>query len=1153
MAEMPGFMQLQAQLRDPALKLDQEATWRQLASDDLKRVQEANWWHRYAGDAQDAAYEWGVPPQAVLDRACALRKTLDAQVETTLKPYVDRTLLVVGRAKFTPDGYELGAEGFNYLDATDGGDGRVPLWSALLPGVRTWKLDCEHGSLPDAEAAFEAYAELLVRGDTAKLDRLALPAAARGAARGGAAGAQPATAVKVRSRPSRARPSALPADTQASVFALGSYLSDAGAAPEGAALHVKVLNGNLTFIKQPLLVGHTRSLTLTGTEAVVDKLIGGAMTASLDAGLYPDLAGSHQIFLNSRPQPDNPWAAPQPSMVVVVGLGDEGKLSEQDLCLSVRQGVIAWAQRTAEGGGAAAAVGSLAATLIGSGGVGMHAGNAARAIAQGVRDANDRLRTSGWPLVGELTLVELYLERASDAWHGLKVLATAAPGRFEIAPTILSGMGPLRRQIDSGYRGADYDYIVATSPVPDTIEFALDTKRARTEVRANTTQGKLLRELVARASTASSADPRLGGTLFQLLVPTAVEPFLAGTNQVLLELDDATAAIPWELLDAPDDGRARSDERPWAIRSQLLRKLRQNHYRQAVQDASVEDAVLVIGSPLVDESVYPDLPGARSEAQAVMNTLSGPGGLSAQRVNLLVDEEAAGVINALFERRYRIVHVAGHGEPAMKSADGKVNKGGVVLSGGTFLGSDEIRSMRTVPELVFVNCCHLAARDSGQALNRPAINRAEFAWGVADSLIEIGVRCVIAAGWAVDDGPAEVFASTFYREILARKPFVTAVATAREAAWLADRNSNTWAAYQAYGDPNWSYRRDAGDKAAAPRPPQQEYEGVASPLGLALALEELAVKSKFMRADSAGQLERVRHLEARFAPLWGAMGAVAEAFGLAYAEAGDRDAAITWFERAMAAPDGSASMKTQETLANLHARRGWDRARAVAGGENGPARRAALDAAREEIDLAQRGLEALCTLLPTVERHCLCGSTLKRLGRLEAAAGDARAATDAMDRAAQAYRRAEDLARTAGDQRLYYPALNRMALELVAHGPEPAWPGYAPADSQAARDSLERAVAEAPSFEAHAGLIEIDLLQALARRQLVAARGGLTVALENLHTKATAPQAWESMADQAELVLGHYIGRSAAAEREAAQALLDSVQAWAGRRAAPAA
>jgi hypothetical protein len=159
-------------------------------------------------------------------------------------------------------------------------------------------------------------------------------------------------------------------------------------------------------------------------------------------------------------------------------------------------------------------------------------------------------------------------------------------------------------------------------------------------------------------------------------------------------------------------------------------------------------------------------------------------------------------------------------------------------------------------------------------------NRAEFAWGLADSLIEIGVRCVIAAGWAVDDHPAEVFATTFYREILARKPFISAVAAAREAAWNEDRSSNTWAAYQAYGDPNWVYRRGSGgpgDTASAPIPPREEFEGIASPLGLSLALEELAVKSKWMRAEGPVQLEKIRHLEARFAALWGGMGAVAEA------------------------------------------------------------------------------------------------------------------------------------------------------------------------------------------------------------------------------------------------------------------------------------
>jgi hypothetical protein len=213
------------------------------------------------------------------------------------------------------------------------------------------------------------------------------------------------------------------------------------------------------------------------------------------------------------------------------------------------------------------------------------------------------------------------------------VLATAAPSRFEVTPIIQSGVGPLRRQVDSGYRGADYDFITATSPTADTISFALDTKRARTEVRAQSTQGKLLRDLVSRASTASSQDPRLGHTLFQLLVPPEVEPFLAGTSRMLIELDDRTAVIPWELLDTRNgegaDGisgaGARSDNRPWAIRTQLLRKLRQENYRQQVQDASSDDAVLVIGEPAVDGALYGPLPGALAEAKAVAAVLQGPG------------------------------------------------------------------------------------------------------------------------------------------------------------------------------------------------------------------------------------------------------------------------------------------------------------------------------------------------------------------------------------------------------------------------------------------------------------------------------------------------------------------------------------------------
>ncbi len=1134
MAEFPGFIQLQAGLLDPLLGLANSETWRRLAEDDLKRVQAVNWWHHSNGEAPDAAYEWGLPPQDVLDRARVLRERLDAQRAQALPGFADKLLLVTGHARFTPDGYSVGDDGFVYLDASDGGDGRVPLESALLPGVRTWTVDADHGALPDRDSAFAAYVELLERGDTTRLPRLA------GSQRGAAALA--AAVPHVRSRPPRGRPLAVPADSQRAVFASGGGgFIEAPPAPRGAALRLRVLNGNLSFVRQPLLVGHYRSLALFGTEQAVDSLIGGAMKDSLAVGLYPDAPGSHQIFMNSSRQQDNPWRVPRPFAAIVIGLGEEGKLREQALTMSVRQGVIAWAQRIAESPDGAPATIEIASTLMGSGGVAVVAGTAARAIAQGVRDANQRLAANGWPVVGELTLVELYLERASDAWHGLQVLATADPGGFEVAPTIASGIGPLRRQIDVGYRGADYDFITACSPEgqPDTIAFTLDTKRARTEVRAQMTQGKLLQELVARASTASNQDARLGRTLFQLLVPPEMEPFFGGTSHMLLELDERTAPIPWELLDTSDERSAAADPRPWAIRCQLLRKLRTAEYRAQVQDASADDAVLVIGEPLADARCYPRLPGALAEATAVRDQLLRGGGLAHERVVALLERDSAtSVINALFERRYRIVHIAGHGEPVQRDSTGKLLRtGGVVLSDDTFLGPSEIKSMRTVPELVFVNCCHLAAHDASQTLR--SFDRSAFAAGVADSLIEIGVRCVIAAGWAVDDGPASVFATTFYSQLLAGRPFIEAVAVAREAAWNEDRQSNTWAAYQCYGDPNWIYRPGGGGARAATAPLRTEYDGLASPLGLVLALEELAVQSKWMGRDPAGQLERVRHLDARFAVQWGGMGAVAEAFGVAYAETGDRDTAIQWFQRAVQCNDASASMKAQEQLGNLLVRRAQARA------ANADPASAEFAAARQALTQGLAGLQALAALQPTMERFSLCGSACKRLAMLAWQAADAGAEKAALAMAAEAYGRAEQLAAASDHPDLFYPALNRMALELVTQLGNPAWPGLDAAASAAATRSLQARALDDPDFWSLAGLTEIELYSALAARRLAERAGRLQMGYAELHERVSARSNWGSVADQASFVLRPYGAAMGGAEQRAAAALLTLLQGYA--------
>lgn len=1210
MAAMPGFVQLQAGLRDSSLKLDQEATWQELADKDLAAVREANWWHSqgFGSGPQEALapYRWGVPPQEVLNRARQLREKLDHQLEHVLPGYADRLLLVAGRARYTPEGFEWTDRGLAYRNAVDGGDGRVTLASAMLPGVRTWAARCDHGKLPDEAAAFDAYVELLERGDTAQLERLG--GARRGGAAPGAAVAADTPAAPVLTRPSRGQgPSAARAvEDFAALWATPDAEPAADAAAEGQALELVVVNGDLTFVRQPLLVGHYRTTTLTGTERVVDRMLGGAMAAALAAGLYPDDLHQHQVFVNTQAVPGNPFQAPRPEAVVVVGLGDEGFLKAPQLADAVRQATLAWCQRLAEHPDAPAGF-DLAATLLGSGGMGISPGDAACAIARGVaeaadivrkgnearRDAAEHARDRGavrgpsappdaeylaWPVPARLTLVELYLERASDAWRALHVQAAASPGRITVGPAIVAGTGPLRRQIDTAYRGIDHDLVIAEMPGGDegSIRYRVDTRRARTEVDSVATQAGLVRQLVRRAAQADEEDKRIGCTLFQLLVPQEMEVHLAGSERMVLELDDKAAEIPWELLQPPSDHGRRQP--PWAIRTRLLRKLRKSRPRARPHDAGADDGVLVIGEPLLRDARYVDLPGAKAEAEAVAAKLRGPQGVDPSHVELLVHQDAQAILNTLFCGRWRIVHVAGHGEPG--------REGGVVMSDGSFLGPREIAQMRTVPELVFVNCCHLAARDAAHPdavpheMPPPPARRAPldfpaFAASVADALIEAGVRCVVAAGWAVDDVDAETFAATLYDALLAGRPFVDAVAQAREAAWHDGEASNTWAAYQCYGDPNWIFRRRGGDAQAGHGDPiREEYAGISSPLGLALALERLAVQARHQGGDRGRRIDAIRHLEARFGALWGGMGAVAEAFGVAYAESGQRDSAVAWYAQAVNAGDGSASIKAVEQWLNLRVRLAVDRAEALqrAGAPTTDAaraeRRQALAAALAEIDDARRRLEVIATV-PTLERLMLCGSACKHLAIVAAIgadagtglAGDAAAyaatARQAQRDSADWYEKAERFAIERGAPDLFYASQNRMAMALASHAGDAGWKGFDRAVVARARSSVREKMQHDPDFWCMVAAIEIDAFEAVAARRLAAARTDLERRAADLHARMPAPKSWDSVARTARYVLEGWGaddgGRDPAVrrEREAVRSWIATLEGYRGRAAAP--
>jgi hypothetical protein len=955
------------------------------------------------------------------------------------------------------------------------------------------------------------------------------------------------------------------------------------------SLRVTVVNGDLTFQESPLMLGHYRSTRLTGTERVMNELIGGAMKHSLDMGLYPLAPGTHQIFVNTRVNPESPRRMPRPKAVIVVGLGEEGKLNATDLVHTVRQAAIAWAQRSIELEKRAPAFFEIGATLIGSGGTGIHVGQAALRIAQGVFEANELLSIEGghdgtaWPRVSHLHLIELYLDRATDAWRALKMQEAAAPDRYEITDHVVEGIGWLRRPLDSGYRGADYDFITAETERGEhgqtKIKYTLDTKRARSEVRAQRTQGLLLRDLVANASNAQHNDRQIGRTLFKLLIPVEMEAFLAGTSEMQIELEPETAGIPWELLDTDRDEH-NPDRRPWAIRAKLLRKLRTQQFRTLVTDADLSSSVLVVGEPECPIK-YPRLYGARDEAAAVCDCLTGPGALDRARVRALISDnpEQAGpdartVIDALLERAWRIVHVAGHGE--MATEDG--GPGGVVLSNGTFLGPDEIATMRAVPELVFVNCCHLAARSIDQLLgpdSSQGYDRVRFASGVAEQLISIGVRCVIAAGWAVDDAAASTFATTFYRSLLRGNRFINAVAEAREASY--DPENNTWAAYQCYGDPDWVFRRDGPDANAPTAASEDEFAGVASALALNLALETIVVQTKFQGYAPEAQLERVRALEKRFGKRWGDNGAVADLFGTAYLTARDMASAIRWYERALAADDGAASMRAAEQLANARVRLAWEtvakaqrqressaaqmktsgngrresdrKARAAAKRSHAAADRAfraSLGPARASVGEAMTLLEKLVAVQPTVERESLCGSAYKHLALIAAAAGRAPEERQAIEAMKAHYERAAVIAREREASNAFYPGLNYLAAELALNTGRPEWKGVDASIVEATAKSLDVKNLADPDFWSVVGQTELQMYKALAGgRSLASARDALERAFQDLHKRVGAPWMWASVYDSARFVLEKYTARAAAKEKKAAAALLERLAAFA--------
>jgi len=1159
MARFPGFLQLQASLLDSPHGLNTHEGWQKLAESDFNQISACSWWHQDRRQLDNA--RWGVPNNQVLAQAVRFWEKLRKQRDQDLPRWREKLAIVVGCARYTADGFEIDKQGdFAYREIQDSGDGRVTHASAMLPGVRSWKLDADHGSLPAKKAAFAAFEELLETGETNLLSPFQAPGVSRSLE-------EPTLPIHRRSRPSRQGGGSLPRGNDDNLYNLDMDESFSLLPSSDPPLAIKVRNDNLKFVRQVLLIGHYTSTTLTGTEDVVDQLIGGTLADALAMGCYPDWPGSHQVFFNCSINRDNPLQPARPEAVVVVGLGEEGKLAPASLVSSVQKAVMAYAQQLMESSDGGAQPFELSATLLGSGGSGIDAGQSAQLIAQGVREANKLLRRTknrSWPSVSALDLVELYLDRASMALNALKLQVEAHQDRYILTPTVVPGVGGERRPLNLGYRGTGHDYISALTSKSDEqaassseITYTIDSQRARTEIRAQSTQRRLVEQLVAKASNDRCKDLGIGRTLFKLLVPLEMEPIMAGTSAMVIELDEGSAPIPWEMLDT-DSGKSHgNDQRPWAIRTKLLRKLQLADFRQQPKDSRISSPTLIIGEPLCD-AVWPRLQGARQEARAVFEKLKG--GLGEEKVVALISSDdsdgnrpdAIQVINTLMAEDWRIIHISGHGDLPDKD-----DLHGVVLSDGLYLGPREIQTMRVVPELVFVNCCHMAATGADQVLK--SYNRTKFAASVAQQLIKNGVRCVVAAGWAVGDSASQVFAENFYDSLLNGERFIDAIALAREAVWdIFGKQENTWAAYQCYGDPDWVLKSTEEDPQTVASYGFANESDIVSTNSLILALESLRNKASSQGDDNQLIHQQLQKLESSFANLWGNQGEVARAFAVAWDGAKHPDKAIGWYQRAINAEDGGASLKNLAQMSNIKVRQALKRLNQAEDDFSFQSPNQVsvdqyqqmLQESREIIQHETKALQQLVTIAPTMELLCICGSAHKRLAMLERKAGDAVAEQKALEAMRDSYWQAEEFGYKASLNGVFYAALNRMAADCVLKVGEAGWSGFEPGELNRIRQILAQKNQDEPDFWGLCAVTELEIYELVGNcnQRLTDRIVKIRTDFSDLYGRVKDSGQWQSLSDQMELVLQPYIKVKLPvdpAEADSAKSLLEMINSYA--------
>ena len=573
-------------------------------------------------------------------------------------------------------------------------------------------------------------------------------------------------------------------------------------------LNVCVSHGDLMFARYPVMIGHFAYDDIYNAEEVANAYLKKGLQYKHLLGLYPGPIGSSEYFPNPDDNNDFPGC-------VIVGLGLSETFNAYQLTFTIEKAVSHYLLTYCKNDVSKLANGKkkklgLSALLIGAGYAGMAIESACRALMQGVINANQSIiALTGLQdlYISELEFIELFEDKSISCFTSINALMRGNSDGMNLGwveKLIRKNPGARKRLFND--IGNDWwqrlsvlsETDSATSPASTKLSFYSSTNNAREEKQELTDNLKPLESIIEDVSTNKQWVYEKARALFELLIPSYFKQTIKRNSPIMWVLDKYTASFPWELLQTGSQ-----TEKPLCISAPMIRQLAITDFEPGTPIKS--NNVIIIGDPNLEGfEKARQLPGAAREAREVYDLLNQPAYRG--KINVeppLINEKPSKIFTSLYKQDYKIIHIAAHG--FFDKNDSK--KTGIVI--GRDKDSNEpvlitpgrISQLPGTPELVFINSCFLGKVNA--YAEAYAADRYKLAANIGTELIRKGVKAVVVAGWEVDDAAALAFAKEFYKEMLDGRNFGSAVHQARKHVYKNFGHTNTWGAFQCYGQPQF--------------------------------------------------------------------------------------------------------------------------------------------------------------------------------------------------------------------------------------------------------------------------------------------------------------------------------------------------------------